>query len=349
MGQAKIPIKEQIIMFRQLGTLLQGGFSLPESLRTLSHQFKRKRTKLVIQGLINEVEKGQTFSRALLLFPSTFEVLIVSLVEVGEVTGGLVINLIAASTELQQQRTVKKKILTALIYPGIVVSATLGVVGLLIFYVFPKITPIFNSLNATAPLTTRLLVKFNVFLHQKWPILILTLATLGLAILFAGTSKKLKKMRHKLLLELPLIGRLSRHYFLSHFSRTLGQMLDKQVPIVRAVVITANSTSNLIYRQRVIALSMALNKGQSMTQFLTQEKLFSPICKQLIAAGEKTGTLAENLHFLADLYEQEINDSLTRLSVILEPIMMIVIGGVVGFVAISIITPIYQITQSIHV
>jgi type II secretory pathway component PulF len=179
------------------------------------------------------------------------------------------------------------------------------------------------------------------------PVFILTLVLFSWP---AFANKRLKKIRDRALLILPFIGSIVRNYILANFCGTLGKLLQKQVPIVKAVVMTANATRHTIYKQRVIALSVAVHRGQSLTQFLeTEPVLFPPVLRQLVAVGEKTGTLGDNLIFLSHLYEQEISDVLTSLSIILEPAMMITLGGIVGFVAISIITPIYQITQNLHV
>jgi len=193
------------------------------------------------------------------------------------------------------------------------------------------------------------LVQSNILIKNHLWYVVSGIALMILGIWSSLALKKLKKPRDRLLLALPFIGTIVKNYILAHFCRTLGQLLQNQVPIIKAVVITADTTKNVIYKQRIIALSMALNRGYSMAKFLeNEEALFPPKLRQLVLVGEKSGTLSDNLIFLGRLYEEEIQDSLNKIGIIVEPAMMIAIGGLVGFVAVSIITPIYQITQNLH-
>ncbi len=348
MSKISLSTKEQILFFKQFGLLLQGGVSLPETLQILRYYLKGKRTSLLVQRLTLEIEQGRRLSQALASL-KTFNATAISLIEIGETTGTLAQSLAGASGELEQRYVVKKKITAALIYPTMVIVATGGVIGLLIFYVFPKILPVFDSVHQRLPFTTRLLIAANTAIrHRGWYIGIAAIIMASILWIVLH-SKRLKKSRDYLLLALPFIGRITKNYILIRFCGTLGKLLQRQVPLIKAVVITANTIDHTIYKQRIIALSMAVNRGHSLAQFMeTEPDLFPNVLRQLVAVGEKTGTLGENLIFLCQLYEQEINDIMARFSIVLEPLMMIIIGSLVGFVAISIITPIYQITQNIH-
>ncbi len=342
-------IKEQILLFKQLGLLMQGGISITSSLQTIQDSTKKKKLTYVIQYLLLETEKGRSLSQALSQLPKTFHSTAANIIEIGELSGTLAQSLVTTADELHQNYTIRKKVTAALIYPAIIVITTGGIIGLLIFFVFPKVLPIFASVNAKLPLTTRILVQSNILIKNHLPYVASGIVLLVLTLWLSLTLKKLKKLRDRLLLGLPFAGTIVKHYILAHFCRTLGQLMQKQVPIIKAVVLTANTTKHIIYKQRMIALSMALNRGYSMSKFLENETaLFPPKLQQLVLVGEKTGTLSDNLIFLGRLYEEEIHDSMNKIAVMLEPVMMIVIGGLVGFVAVSIITPIYQITQNLH-
>jgi len=347
--RATLHLKEQILLFKQLGLLMQGGISITGSLQTIRDSTKKRKLRYITQHLIQEIEKGRPLSTALLQLPKTFHLTAANLIEIGELSGTLAHSLIVTADELHQNHVVRKKVIAALIYPAIIVVATGGVIGLLIFFVFPKVLPIFASVNAKLPLTTRLLVQSNILIKNHLWYVVSGIALMILGIWSSLALKKLKKPRDRLLLALPFIGTIVKNYILAHFCRTLGQLLQNQVPIIKAVVITADTTKNVIYKQRIIALSMALNRGYSMAKFLeNEEALFPPKLRQLVLVGEKSGTLSDNLIFLGRLYEEEIQDSLNKIGIIVEPAMMIAIGGLVGFVAVSIITPIYQITQNLH-
>lgn len=345
----KFSIKEQVIFLKQLGLLLQGGVDLIDGLRTIQNYTRAKAKSIVVNKLITEVEQGRQLSQALSLFPAAFNIAVIQNVKVAETSGTLTDSLLAAAVELQNSHAVRKKVIGGLIYPAIVVTATIIVTGLLLLYVFPKVLPVFAGLQITLPLTTRLLVTTYTALREH--IVLVFIVNLGLTLLalFSLRYKRLKKLRDQILLTLPLVGNLMQSYILANFCRTLGQLLKQHVPVVKAVAITATVTRHKVYKHKIIALSLALNHGQSLTQFFQQEpKLFPPLLQQLISVGEKTGTLGDNLLFLSDIYRQDITDLLSNITSLLEPTMMIALGGLVGFVAISIITPIYEVTQNLH-
>jgi type II secretory pathway component PulF len=348
-SKVRLSTKEQVLFFKQFGILLQGGIPLLDSLQTMLHHAKRKKIQLVIRGIIKESEQGRQLFQALRLFPKTFDNSAVNAIEVGEMSGTLSDSLVSAAQELQQNLTAKKKIIGSLIYPAIVIAATIGVVALLVLYVFPKVLPVFASVHMKLPFTTRVLIMSNTAVRNHGWYLAGSAMILGLILSVGATNKRLRKFRDSLFLKTPLIGPIVKNYILANVCRTLGQLLQKNVPLLKAVIITANSTKHSLYKQRLIALSMAVNRGQSIAQFMERESsFFPPLLYQLVSVGEKTSTLSDNFIFLGRLYEQEINDLMANISVILEPLMMVVIGSLVGFVAISIITPIYQITQNIH-
>lgn len=340
---------EQIMFFKQLGQLLAGGVAITDSLRSIKNHTNNKRRLILISTILQNTEQGSTLAKSLSLFPYTFNNLTVESIKIAEMTGTLSSTLLGLAVELKQVQTAKKKIVNALIYPIVVLVTSAGVITLLMLYVFPKILPIFASLNAELPFTTRALIVFNSTLRSHgWYVLSVT-AILIIIIVFILNHRGFKKVRDKTLLTLPFVGRLLRNYILARFCRSLAHLLHRQVPIMKATAITAAATQHTVYKHQMIALTLALNHGQSLTQFFEkQPKLFPPLLQQLIGVGEKTGTLQENLLFISQLYEEETSEMISNFTTWLEPVMMILLGGIVGFIAISIITPIYQVTQNIH-
>src|SRR3989344_5874952 len=245
----------------------------------------------------------------------------------------------------------RKKIISASVYPIIVTIATIGIVTFLMVFLFPKILPIFSSLKYDLPLSTRIVIGISNFISH-WG-----LVTLGFLVVvlvaFLITIKKSPTIRlyyHKFLLKIPIIGKIIRDYNLANFTRTMGLLLRSGVTMGEALPISAKTTPNLVYREEYKALSSVVNRGSKLsTHLIIHRALFLDIVAQIVSVGENSGNLSNSLIYLSEMYEAEIDDFTKNLSSMVEPILMIVMGVLVGFIAISIITPIYGITQHLNV
>jgi type II secretory pathway component PulF len=295
------------------------------------------------------VEKGRPLYQACSKFPKAFSNLAVNFIRIGENSGSLSESLLQIAEEQRQRQLLKRKIITALIYPALIVSCTLIIIFALSLYVFPKVIPIFRSVNFEPPWTTQLLLSFSSLVINNLLVAVIALGLFMIAILVFTVSSRFKRIRHQLLIILPIIGSVAKNYALINMCRTMGKLLNHHVPLLKTIIITTNTSSNYIYQQQLTALSQYVNQGKSFaTSLKSFPKLFPPFLIQLAEVGEKTGALGDNLVFIAELLEEEMNDASKYLSVLLEPILMISVGGIVGFIAISIISPIYQVTQTLH-
>jgi type II secretory pathway component PulF len=282
--------------------------------------------------------------------PETFNHFYISLVEVGEESGTLVNNLEFLAHQLSKEYTLQKKIKGALMYPALIFSAT-AVMGIFIsLYILPKLVDFFKSFDIDLPWTTKLLIGFADIMGKYGIIIFVSLALLVVLLSLIFRHPKVKPFWHTLILRIPLFGKIIHYSQLAHFSRNFGTLIKSGVPIVHALEITANTLSNVRFKLDLLEVSKALNKGQNIADSMKQGKYFEfpPIVYRMIAIGEKTGRLDETLLYLGDFYEEEVDDISKNLSTILEPALLIVMGLIVGFVALSIISPIYQLTGSIH-
>jgi type II secretory pathway component PulF len=329
--------------------VLRSGLPIVEGLRMLKEESASRSGAFVYERLIEAVSRGQLLSRGLSEFEHAFGTFAISIVRVGEASGTLQENLDHLAEELRRQEALRRKVLGALIYPAIIITASIGIVVLLTVFVFPKIIPIFQSVKATLPWSTRMLIAISLFL-KRWGIEL----TVSIAVIIVGTIALIRTDRrvrirvHRALLYMPVIGRLSRSYNVASIARTLSLLLKSEVHIVPALELVEASIGNLSYREALASARERISRGQRLSaQLRGQTRLFPAIAVQMIAVGESTGDLTGTLSFVSDMYESEIDELTRNLTTMLEPVLMITMGLVVGFIAISIISPIYSITSSL--
>lgn len=344
----RLPLQDRILFMKRLGMILHSGTPLMEGLRMIREESRTRSATFVYRSLIADVSSGQSLSAGMQKFERSFGAFCVNIIRIGESSGTLRENLQYLAEEMKRQQTLKRKVISALIYPAVIVVATIGIVVLLTVYIFPKIIPIFASVKAELPLSTRMLIVISDFLSH-WGLLVLG----GAAVFIIGFvfMMRLPRFHYRAdtaLLRIPLLGTLSRYCNLANICRTMALLLKSDVRIVSAIELVAASTRNLVYREELLAVGERIMRGQKISlQFKQHPRLFPSILAQMVSVGEATGNLSGTFAYLSDMYEEEIDDLTKNLTTLLEPILMIVMGLIVGFIAISIITPIYSITQSL--
>lgn len=341
--------RELIVFVKRLSMMLRSSMPIVSALQMLEAESHTLVSKRITQSLVTDIESGLALSSALQKHPNTFGVFCINMVKVGEASGTLPQSLEYITEELKKKHELHKQIVGALLYPLIIVIATFGITIFLILYIFPKILPIFTSLQVALPLSTQILIGMSNFLTTYWYVLFGI--TLLLIFLYFQLSK-IDTFRYKtnlLFLKIPIFGRLSMYYNLANTLRTLGLLLQHEVRIVEALSIAAKSSDNLVYKKALENAQAGVIKGQLLSlQLRKHPTLFPPLCVQMIRAGETTGNVGTTLEYVSVMYEADMRDATKNLTVILEPILMLTMGLCVGFIAVSIITPIYGITQNLH-
>lgn len=345
---SRLPLKEQIFFAKRLSILIKAGISLPQGLEMIKKQTRSGGTHKVLDHVIKDVENGHFLAKAMGRFKRTFGEFAVSIVEIGEASGTLPENLNYLAEELKKKQELRRKVISAMFYPAFIVLATFAVTALLMVFVFPKILPIFESVSYNLPLTTKILIVVSNFLLHYGLYLILGLIAALAAFWLLLKNKRFRFWYDHILLSIPVFGTMVQTYNLTNFCRTLGILLKSDVRIVKATQITAHTTSNLAYRKEFTEVAERMSRGEKVSIYLSgKTRLFPVIMTQMITVGEDTGNLSETLIYLADMYENELDELTKNLSSVLEPALMLFMGLLVGFVAVSIITPIYGITQQI--
>lgn len=344
----RVPIQEQIVFARHLAVMAKAGLPLLESLKMIQKETKSKAMLKILDQLIDDVSNGQFLSASLDKYRHVFGSLFVNIVRVGESVGILAENLNYLADELKKKQELRRKVIGALIYPAVILVATFGITGLLTIFIFPKILPVFRSLNVKLPLSTRILIKVSDILahYGLWVVLAIILGLIAFWLILK--IQKARLYSHYFILKMPLFGKIFRGLALANFSRTLGLTLRSGIKVVEALTITAESLSNLVYQKKILEIADEVRKGEAIAPYIEKlGGLFPSVFSQMVAVGEASGNLSETLLYVSDFYESEVNEITKNLSNTLEPVLMVLMGIIVGFVAISIITPIYEVTQNI--
>ncbi|MGE5540678.1 MAG: type II secretion system F family protein [Bacillota bacterium] len=345
--EARFTLKDQIFFAKRLSFLTKAGVPIMEALSLIRSQTSGKKKAEVYGRIIEDVANGHPLSSSIGKFPRFLSDFGVNVIKVGESTGILEENLAYLADELDKKDSLRKKIIGAMIYPAFITVSTLGVAALLTVYIFPKIMPIFLSLHVPLPLTTRILIGVSAYLRH-WGILTF-IALLLLAGIFAYLrvrSEQVRLVSDRFLLALPLSGDIARSYNLANFCRTTSLMLRSGIPIESVIRIVAETTPNRLYRRAYAMAAEGIAHGEPLSIQLEQDPwLFPSTVTHMVAVGERSGSLSTTFGYLAELYEQDVDDRTKNLSSSIEPVLMAVMGLLVGLIAVSVITPIYGITQ----
>ncbi len=345
----RVNLVDKLTFTKHLSLMIKSGISLPEAVSILQVQTVRPSLKKVLEQLEKDLSNGLQLNKALARFPKIFDSFYINLIEAAEESGTLEQNLDYLAVHLKKEREFSNKVRQALLYPSIVLSLSFILAMGLSIFVLPKLIDLFASLDVPLPLSTRILLGFAAIMRDYG--IFITLGIIGLVVLwrFLIKTKYVKPYWDWLILAVPIFGPLQQKIELAGLLRNLGMMLHVGVPISTALDIQAETTPNTIYKKYLAVIKNNVKKGQGIGDTLSSKPHpFMPlIVLRMIGVGEKTGRLDETLLYLGDFFEEEVDDATKNLSTIIEPLILVGVGLVVGFIAISIIGPIYQFTGSI--
>lgn len=347
---SKVPFLDKLLFTKHLATMVKAGIPIAEALATLVDQTKSKVFKKVLAGVLADVENGQSLAKSLEKFPKVFDRFYTSLIEIGEESGTLEENLDFLAKQLAKNYALRKKIQAAMLYPGLVFTATFIMGGFIALFVLPKLVDFFSAFEIELPITTKILLFFANTMKNYG---VLIFAGLVLFLFVSSLILHLPKVKpwwHKVILKFPLFGEMLAYGQLARFARNLGTLIKSGVPVTKSLETTAATLNNLKFQTDLEEINQYLTKGKNIGDALDNKKYaeFPPLVSKMVSVGEKTGKLEDTLLYLGDFYEDEIDNISKNLTTILEPVLLISIGLVVGFVALAIISPIYELTGSIR-
>jgi len=345
---SRVSEQQKIMFARNLGSMLSAGLSLARALSVIERQAKNPRVNMIVSQIGSDVRRGSTLHAAFAKFPKVFPPQLIAMVRAGEESGELPGSLKLAADNLDRAHSLKKKIRGAMFYPSIVLVVILGIGALMMIFVVPTLAATFAQTGAQLPMSTRTIIGISNALTQHT---FLTFgAIIGLAILFytALKSEKGTKARSWLVLRLPMIGGMAREVSAARTARSLSSLISSGVDVITALDITRDILKNPYFQDVITEAKKAVAAGEPLsTTFVRHENLYPPFVGEMMSVGEETGQTSDMLKSLAAYYEDEVDRKTKDLSTIIEPLLMIFIGVAVGFFAVSMIAPIYQVTQNI--
>jgi type II secretory pathway component PulF len=344
-----VPLQERINFARHLSLVIKAGLPVFEGLKIIQQQTESKILRKVIEDLMQDVSNGKFLADGLQKYDYIFGAFFVNIVRVGESSGTLSKNLLYLADELRRSKELQGKVRSAMVYPLVILCATIGVAGFLTFFVFPKLVPVFASMNVKLPLTTVILLNVLGFLQHYGVITLIAAIIVIVAIrIIVKQVRPVRYMVDEALLLVPVLSDVVINVNMVNFTRVLGLLLKSGVKIVEALDITAHTFANLVYQDILVTSEQEMKQGGQLGTYLAGHKhYFPPLVSGMIRIGEATGNLEDNLVYLSEYYDGEVDTKLHSLTSLIEPIMLLLMGLLVGFVALSIITPIYSISTSV--
>lgn len=342
-----VSLKEKIMFTRNLGVMISAGLPLVKALELLSRQSQTPKFKNIISVVADDLKKGTSLADAFEKQPSVFSDLYINMIRVGEIGGTLDNSLKILAEQLKREHDLKSKIKGAMIYPAVIMSAVFVVGVLMMIFVVPQLASTFLELGIELPWTTQLVIGLSNFLQHFWYLFILIVLGIIFGLRTVLRTSYGKKFFDWLLLKTPIISSLTVKVNSAMFSRTLSSLIESGVAIVKSLEITANTLNNYYFRNSLKEAANMVQKGKTLTEILNVSPYFPLLLTQMAAVGEETGQLTNVLKQLALFYEEEVELTTKNLSSIIEPFIMIVIGGFIGFFAVSMIQPMYSMVNAI--
>lgn len=345
----KVNEQALVVFSRQFATMINAGLAMVRCLDILSEQTEDKKLKEVLIQVRRDVEGGSTLSNSLAKHPTVFSMLYISMVKAGEMGGVLDEVLERLAGFMEKDFALKKKVKSALTYPVVILMMAMGIVFFLVTYILPTFVALFEGMSLQLPLPTQILIGVTKGARNPAvmiPVILLLIFggfMLGQYIKTPGGRKQYDMMK----LNIPVFGLLNRKVSISRFCRTLGTLLSSGVPIMQALEIVGRASGNEIIAMTVTKVRESIREGESIASPLGASGMFPPMVTQMVAVGEETGNLDAMLSKIADFYDTEVEYMLASLTSMLEPIMIVGMGGIVGFIVISVFLPLYQLIGNI--
>ncbi|CCK79556.1 MULTISPECIES: type II secretion system inner membrane protein GspF [Desulfobacula] len=339
---------EIAMMTRQLATLITAGFPLTTALNTLLPQTKNQSFKRILSGIKDAIEEGSSFAAALSQYPGIFSVIYINMVKAGEASGTLEIVLERLADIYEKQNKLNRKIKSAMAYPLLMTLVGIGVLFFLLTVIVPNITSIFEEMNQSLPLTTQILINTSRFLKHWWWVIA---GIIGLLMIFYHIISKKSAVQtaiDKFILNLPVAGELVQKISVARLTRTLGSLLENGVSLLDALEIVKNITGNKIIANAILEAKQEVECGRELGDVLSQNAHFPYLAVQMIKVGEQSGNLESMLKKTARVYDDEIETTIIGMTTIMEPLIILVMGVVVGFIVLSICLPIFEMNQLVR-
>jgi type IV pilus assembly protein PilC len=340
----RVSRKELMHFSRQLAVFLRAGIPIIDALEIIRQETPPKKLLAsVLADMMEALRAGSTFTATAVTHPKAFPPYYIGMLEAAELTGNLDRSLDEVANYIDRDVEARRKVQSALFYPGVVFLMSVATVLVLTSFVLPRFKTFFEELNAKLPLPTRMLLAGSGLVSKGWPLILLFLVGLIGTLVYGVRTEKGRALRDHLVLRLPVVGDLVRTAIVERFCRTLSSMVRSGVPLPDALIVTANGTNNAVYKQGLSQVQTMMLEGQGLAGPIASTDLFPGAARQMIRVGEETGTLDTQLETAAKYYERDLDFKITRFTNLFEPAVILFMGVVVGFVAVALISAMYGI------
>jgi len=346
-GSSGIKTKDLVIFTRQFATMVNAGVPMTRSLATMKDQTESPMLKAVLEQVSTDVQGGMSLSAALGKHPKAFSEVYVNMVRAGETAGILDKIMNRLATQVEKDSKIKGKVRGAMIYPAVICLVAVGAVGFLMVSIVPKITSILTQNGGKIPPQTRLLMGISNFLLHDWVILFLIIIALAVGLRLFIKNPKGKLLFHQFQLKMPIFGPIIVKVNVARFARTFSSLMGAGVSVIESLQVTAGSLNNLVVKNALLQAVGDIKNGRSIADSLSEAKVLPKILVQMAAVGEETGQMDTVLDKVAEFYEEEVDTVIASISSIIEPVLIVFLGGVVALIAASVIGPLTNLESSV--
>ncbi|MDD3654488.1 MAG: type II secretion system F family protein [Desulfotomaculaceae bacterium] len=345
--QKKVSTKDLSVMCRQFATMTQAGVPILQSLNILMQQCDHKLLKETMKRVTENIEGGVSLAESFKSFPKVFPPIFISMVEAGEVGGALDQVLERLAANFEKEHELKEKVKSAMTYPAVVVVVAILAIAALLIFVVPQFMTMLSDMDAPIPLTTQMIIMFSDFLKNFWYIVLFLIAGAVFGYKQAVKTEKGREVKDQVVLKLPVFGPMIQKIIVARFCRSLSTLLKSGVPVLQSLEVVKNIAGNYAVIKSIKEAEDSIKEGQSISLPLQKSRVFPPMVTRMMAIGEETGAIDTLLEKIADFYEREVDDLVSRLSSMLEPVLIVGMGGVVGFIILSIMLPMFSVIENV--
>lgn len=344
-SSTKLKTKALVIFCRQLGTMIASGIPIMQALDILQSKADSPKTRRIFRAVYEEVQKGNSLSKAMDLQEGAFPQLLLKMVMAGEIGGSLDNSLSRMAFHFEKEQKLSNKVRSASIYPAVLAVVSVAVVLLLVTFVLPSITSLFDPVNM--PWTTKVILGFSNFLTNNWIILTITLVTLFFLFMLGLSIRPIRIQFDRMKLNLPIIGKLNQTIYSARCARALSSLYSSGIQTIQMLEITSQVLGNAYLEDQFFDVISEVSKGELISKAISNTNSFDPMLSSMIYIGEESGSLGKILGSTADYFDDESDSAIQRMLAMFEPILLITLGIVIGFIVVSIIQPIYAMYASI--
>lgn len=340
----KVGLKDIAVFCRQFATVISAGLTIVSGLDIMRQQTENHKLKTILDKVFEEVQKGRSLSETMRQFKE-FPALFINMVEAGEASGRLDEMLERMAVFYEKESKLKQKIKSAMMYPVIISIFAIVVVIFLVTNIMPMFVDMFKGFNAELPLPTRIVLGLSDVFRNYWYIVIISITVIIYALKRYGKTEEGRYKAHSIMLKLPIFGKINKKVLTSRFARTLSILMGSGIPIIQAMEIVEKTITNAVVEKGIKKCREDIRKGSALSKPIAEIGIFPPMLIEMISIGEETGTLDTMLSKTAQFYDEEVDILVAGLTTLIEPVIIVVLGGVIGFIIVSIMLPMFDMYQ----